>query len=81
MPEGRPARGIRHVLACRACIEEATRFAGYARLQQARQRQDKKIARSIEAVGERLGAPRARSEVVGRSREVGDREALPAALP
>ena len=72
MREGRPARGIRHALACRARVEEAMRAAGDARLQQARQRQDEELARRIEAADGRLDVPRERSAATGHNREVGD---------
>ena len=69
MREGRPARGIRRALACRARVEEAMRVVGEETLQQARQRQDAELARRIEAADGRSEIPRERSEVVDHSKE------------
>ena len=81
MGEGRPARGVRHALACRARAEEATQVAGDERLQQARQRQDEELARRIEAGDGRPDAPRERSEAADHNEDVGDREVFPPSPP
>ena len=56
MREGQPARGIRHIPACRARIEEAMIEVGDERLQQTRLRQDEEIARRVEEADRRQQA-------------------------